>query len=93
MKYFLQIQGYKTLALMGIFIWLYGSWTGGWGAEPQSNFEGYTDSLGQIMIFWGLLGDVFKDVRIEWNKITELKGLNEKDIEDIKKIFFQLKND
>jgi hypothetical protein len=56
-------HGYKILAVVGFIVWLYGSWTGGWSAEPQSNFEGYTDSIGQILIFWGLLGDVFKDLK------------------------------
>jgi hypothetical protein len=64
------MKKHDILILVGFTIWMIGSWHGGWSAEPQSNFEGYTDRIGAILMVWGVLGEVLKGIQI--HKITKI---------------------
>lgn len=58
---------YWILSLAGLLIWLYGSYTGSFQVEAQSNFEYYTDMIGQLLMGWGIIGDISKGVVIQKN--------------------------
>lgn len=61
------MKKHEILFLVGFTIWIIGSWHGGFQAEPQSNFEGYTDFVGTILMFWGIAGDILNGVQIHKN--------------------------
>lgn len=56
---------YKWLVVIGIIFWIAETWYFGWNREPQSAQEGIADFIVGIMIFWGVIGDVLQNVRIQ----------------------------
>jgi len=62
---------YKILVAIGFIIWIIGTWYGGWQREAQSGFERMTDTIGLILVFWGVFGDIANNLTI--NKITKIK--------------------
>jgi len=68
---------YVIIALIGIAIWLGENIYFGWNAKPESGAEAGLDLLSQGLFFWGVIGDLFTNVKIvkHYHNITNTKKL------------------
>lgn len=55
---------YPLMALAGFILWLIGTIHGGWSLESQSSFESFTDFVGMVLLWWGIIGDILTNVQI-----------------------------
>jgi hypothetical protein len=68
---------YPYLAFLGLAIWLAENFYFGWNAKPESGLESGLDLLSQVLIIWGIVGDLLRNVRITktYHNITNAKKL------------------
>lgn len=60
---------YDIVALIGLVIWLGGSWYFGWNDEALSVGENITDNVGTLLMFYGFLNSVARGFKTEINLI------------------------
>ena len=58
---------YFTILLIGFVIWIVETAAFGFNAKPESGLEAFLDLLSGGMIFYGLIGDLLKNVEIHKN--------------------------
>lgn len=58
---------YFTILLVGFIIWIVETVAFGFNAKPESGLEAFLDLLSGGMIFYGLIGDLLKNVEIHKN--------------------------
>lgn len=58
---------YFTILLIGVVIWIVETAAFGFNAKPESGLEAFLDLLSGGMIFYGLIGDLLRNVEIHKN--------------------------
>jgi hypothetical protein len=66
---------YTYLVIAGFLFNILTSWYFGWNMEASSPAEVVTDNISLVMIIWGVIGDVLKNVT--WQKSTHISVLKE----------------
>lgn len=66
---------YPWLVLAGLAIWLIETWLFGWNDRPESGAEKFWDVFSMVLIIWGLVGDVLRNVDVHKN-VTENNTYN-----------------
>lgn len=68
---------YPYLVFLGLALWLAETWYFGWNDKPENAAEALLDTISVILIGWGLIGDLLRNVRITktYNNVTNTKKL------------------
>ncbi len=68
---------YPYLVFIGLALWLAETWYFGWNDKPENEAERVLDIISGILIIWGLVGDILRNVRITktYHNITNAKKL------------------
>jgi len=72
-----QINKYPIIVVIALALWLGESAYFGWNKTAQSPVESFLDLLSGILLFWGIVGDLLRNVRITktYNNVTNAKKL------------------
>ncbi len=78
---------YTYIATAGLVLWLTESCLFGWNQHAQTAAEAILDQISWIMIFWGIVGDICKNLTIvkkeNFNiKNATINGINFKSKKD-----------
>lgn len=71
------LNKYTLMALVGIVLWIAETWAYGWNAKPGTAGESVLDSISGILIGWGIVGDILRNVKItkHVHNVTNTKKL------------------
>lgn len=67
---------FRYIFWAGFAVWFIGSWVGNWNRFAETTLEGYTDFIGGLLLAYGGLGDVLRNMTI--NKTYEGDTFNNK---------------
>lgn len=71
---------YRSLVLVGLIFWIAETAYFGWNKTPQSPQEQIADYISIIMVFWGIVGDITRNVHIQKFNTTH-NNINTKTVE------------
>jgi len=57
-------NNYKTMAIIGMILWLTESWYFGWNIEAVTSAEKYMDTFFSVLVLWGVFGDLSSNMCI-----------------------------
>lgn len=71
------INKYPVIVVIALALWIGESAYFGWNRTAQSPAESFLDLLSGILLFWGIVGDLLRNVRITktYNNVTNAKKL------------------
>lgn len=78
LKWFSSLRESRKIMIIGFIIWFIPTAIFGFQAKPSNWFESLTDYMGGVIMFWGLLKDIFSEITIQ-NFIS----IDKKMIEDL----------
>jgi len=58
---------YFIIAVIGFALWIVETVAFGFNAKPESGLEGFLDTLALLLIGYGIIGDLLKNVEIHKN--------------------------
>lgn len=67
---------YRFLVLAGFIFWISESAYFGWNEKPINVFERWADIASQIMLWWGIIGDLLTNIKIEKSETNNINTKN-----------------
>lgn len=65
---------YTIILIVGVLLWVGETAYFGWNMEPLSSQEKVADVISQLVILWGLVGDILANITIQ--KVSNIKTQN-----------------
>lgn len=74
---------YIIIIIIGVILWISETAFFGWNDKPESAAESLLDFISGVLIFWGIIGDLFSNVTIikkHYNTFNETHNITTKEV-------------